>query len=345
LSNLDFIEQIGSGAFGVVWKVRDRGLDAIRAAKLVEPSAIPSLEAYSAEASVLSELEHANIIRVFSTDVGPKTGDTPDVGKYVIVMEYMDGGSLDDALAKEPFIPLRDAVRHVSAACFAATHAHAKDYVHRDIKPANLLVSKQQTKLSDFGLCTPGASGGASGAGTLVYAAPEVVDGDAATLLSDVYSLGVTLYELINGRSFVDWSGDESDLEEAVIRGRFPDRKDFQPFVPDKLRKVVRKAMNVDASKRFASAEDFRHALGAVPLLCGWTLRATGDEERWTGVGSGGVFEVVAKRKHREFEIRRSKSMPGSMRRIKPECGTFSTYAELREHQRRVMSRITEKGK
>jgi eukaryotic-like serine/threonine-protein kinase len=345
LSNLDFIEQIGSGGFGEVWKVRDRGLDAIRAAKLVEPSAIPSLEAYSAEASVLSQLEHANIVRVFSTDVGPKTGDTPDVGKYVIVMEYMDCGSLHDALEKEPFIPPRDAVRHVSAACFAATHAHTNGYVHRDIKPANILVSGQQTKLSDFGLCTPGASSGATGAGTLVYAAPEVVEGGSATLLSDVYSLGVTLYELINGRSFIDWSGDELDLEQAIMRGRFPDLNEFQPFVPDRLRKVVRKAMKVDPSKRFASAQDFRYALGAVPLLCGWTLRATGDEERWTGLGTGGVFEVVARRKERDFEIRRSKSLPGPMRRIKAECGTFSTYAELRDHQRRVMARITEKGK
>ena len=329
----------------MVWKVRDRGLDAIRAAKLVKPSAIPSLEAYSAEARVLSQLEHANIIRVFSTDVGPKTGDTPDVGKYVIVMEYMDGGSLDDALRKETFIPLRDAVRHLSAGCFAATFAHAKGYIHRDIKPANMLVSGQQTKLSDFGLCAPNVSGGASPAGTLFYAAPEVVDGGSATFLSDVYSLGVTLYELINGRSFVDWTGDEPDLKEAVIRGRFPDRNDFQPFVPDRLRKLTRKAMNVEPSKRFASAQDLRHALEAVPVLCAWTLQEVGDEERWTGVGSGGVFEVVARRKQRDFELRRSKSLPGSMRKVNADCGTFSTYADLREHQRYVMSRITEKGK
>jgi len=352
LSNLEYIRQIGSGGFGEVWKARDRGLDALRAVKIVAPSAIPSLENYNDEARVLNNLAHPNIIKVYGAEVGPKTGTSPDVGMYVIIMEYIDGGSLDDVLQKEAFLHPRDAVHRFSAACVAAAHAHAKDYIHRDIKPANILISGEQTKLSDFGLCVPGAGGGASGAGTLVYAAPEVVDGNPTTILSDIYSLGVTLYELINGSSYVDWTGDEDELAEAVVRGRFPDRNEFQPFVNDKLKRVIKKAMNADPSKRYRDADELRHALEAVPIRCSWTLQSVGDEERWTGLAdglkrgtTGSIFQATVRRRRREFELRKCKSLPGELRKVNADCGTFDSYAALRERQRSVMARITETGR
>jgi serine/threonine-protein kinase len=352
LSNLEYIKRIGGGGFGEVWKARDRGLDALRAVKIVPPSAIPSLEDYNDEARVLSDLAHPNVIKVYGAEVGPKIGTTPDVDMYVIVMEYMDGGSLEDVLEKEAFLPLRDAVHRFSAACFAAAHAHARGYIHRDIKPANILVSGEHTKLSDFGLCVPGAVGGASGAGTLVYAAPEVVAGNPTTIASDIYSLGVTLHELINGSSYVDWTGDEDELADAVMRGRFPDRNEFQPFVHDKLKRIIRKAMKADASTRYKDADELRHALEAVPVKCSWTLQSVGDEERWTGLAlgpkpgsEGSIFQVIARRKSREFELRKCKSLPGDMRKVNADCGKFASYAALREHQRSVMARITETGK
>ena len=209
MANLVYIERIGGGGFGEVWKARDRGVDALRAVKIVEPSAIPSLKDFNDEARVLNELAHDNIITVYGAEPGPTTGTTPDVDMYVIIMEYMDDGSLDDALQKEAFLPLREAVHRFSAACFAAAHAHGKGYIHRDIKPANILVSDARTKLSDFGLCVPGAVGGASGAGTLVYAAPEVADGNPTTVATDIYSVSYTHLDVYkrqhSNRSTVFW--------------------------------------------------------------------------------------------------------------------------------------------
>ena len=352
MSNLQFIERIGEGGFGEVWKALDRGLNDLRAVKIVAPSTIPSLKDYNDEAAVLNALKHDNIITVYGAETGPKSGDTPDVDMYVIIMEYMDGGSLDDALRRDVFLPLRDAVHRFSAACRAAAHAHARGYLHRVIKPANILVSGVRTKLSDFGLCAPGAASGASGAGTLAYAAPEVVAGNPTSIASDIYSLGVTLYELINGSSCVDWTGDIDELEDAVIRGRFPDRNDFQPFVHAKLKRVLRKAIDVDASKRYADVEELRHALESVPIRCNWSLQSVGNEERWTGLASGPkfgssetIFQVTVRRKSREFELRKCKSFPGDMRKVNVDCGSFATYAALRQHQRTVMARITETGK
>jgi serine/threonine-protein kinase len=352
LANLVYIERIGGGGFGEVWKARDRGVDALRAVKIVEPSAIPSLKDFNDEARVLNELAHDNIITVYGAEPGPTTGTTPDVDMYVIIMEYMDDGSLDDALQKEAFLPLREAVHRFSAACFAAAHAHGKGYIHRDIKPANILVSDARTKLSDFGLCVPGAVGGASGAGTLVYAAPEVADGNPTTVATDIYSLGVSLHELINGSSYVEWIGDEDELAERISRGRFPARDEFQPFVHDKLKRVLRKAMHVDASKRYADVDELRHALEAVPIKCNWTLQSVGNEERWTGLADGpkpgspgGIFQVTVRRKSREFELRKCKSVPGDMRRVNADCGTFASLTALGAQQRAVMARVTETGK
>jgi serine/threonine protein kinase len=350
--NLDYIEKIGEGGFGEVWKARDLGVDAIRAVKIVEPNAILSLEAYNDEARTLYALAHSNIVKVYSAEPGREEGDTPDVGMYVIIMEYMDGGSLDDALQKEAFLPLRDAVHRFSGACFAAAHAHDKKYIHRDIKPANILISGEQTKLSDFGLCVPGAALGASGAGSLVYAAPEVVAGNPMTIASDVYALGVTLYELTNGSSYVDWTGDEDDLEKAIKRGRFPDRDEFRPFVHDKLKRVIKRAMHKDPTKRFGDAGKLRHALEAVPIRCNWSIESVRDEERWRGLAYGPkpitpgcIFEVIVRRKSREFELKKCKAVFGKLRRVNDDSGKFASYAELRAHQRHVMSRITETGR
>jgi len=116
------------------------------------PSRIPSLEAYNDEARVLNELRHPNIITVLGTELGPASGDGPNVGMYAIVMEYMDGGSLEDSLKQQDRLILEEAIRRIAEACRGVERVHASGYVHRDIKPGNILIAGTTTKLSDFGL-------------------------------------------------------------------------------------------------------------------------------------------------------------------------------------------------
>lgn len=343
MSNLKYIRELGSGAFGSVWLAKDLGTSALRAVKLVSPSSIPSFEAYNEEARVLNELKHPNIITVYGTELGPESGTTPDVGKYAIVMEYMEGGSLEDSLASGDLL-LIDAVHRLTEACRGAEHVHANGYVHRDIKPANVLVAGSDTKLSDFGLVQPLAHGLGSGAGTPYYVAPEVIESGITSSRSDIYSLGVTLYEVINGSDYLRWNGSSDDFARAVVRGEFPHRSECAPFVTPALQRVIKKALHPDPLKRYASVADFRHALALVPIACSWRREAVALET-WLGMGLSGLFRVSLDVTSGMMEVSRCKVAPGAFRKVTVDCLYRATGKELRKHQRVVMQRITADGR
>jgi len=344
--NLRYIRKLGEGGFGEVWLAEDLGVGAQRAVKFVPPSAIPDLSTHNAEARVLNELQHANVIKVYGTEIIPEDDTGPGAGMYAIIMEYMGGGSLGDVLDRGESVPLRGAVKYISDACRGAERAHASGYVHRDIKPANILLSLAgQTKLSDFGLCVATAEGLASGAGTLHYIAPEVFETGVTSVQSDIYSLGVTIYELLNGSKFLRWNGTEEELVDAVALGRFPDRAAYQPFVPEAIRRVIRKALNVAPDKRYKSVEEFRHALQRVPINCNWQLRRSGDPEVWLGTGENGLFRVTISVSRGTFELSRCKVVPGRLRRVTVDCLETADAQKLLGRQRAVMQRITTLGR
>lgn len=344
MPNFRYIKRLGGGSFGEVWRVEDLGIGAERAIKFVSRSAIPNLEAYNEEAHVLNELRHPNIISVYGTEVFSEDDRGPGAGMYGIVMEYMRDGSLEDALAAGP-ISLATSLRHVREACRGAERAHISGYVHRDIKPANILLNGQHTKLSDFGLCAATVGGAASGAGTLVYVAPEVLSTGVTTVKSDVYSLGVTLYELINGTEFVKWPGEDDQLEEAIRSGKFPRRSEYLPFVPSSLRRATTKALNLDPDKRYRSVDDLRVTLQNVTVMCDWQRVYVGDPEVWVGLSDHGVFEAKLSIKGASFQLRRCKKLPGTLRKVSSDCRYGLDEKTLRNQQQAVMQRIMEQGR
>ena len=315
----------------------------MRAVKLVLPNSVPDLEAFNAEARLLNEVEHPNIVSVYGTEIGPAEGESPDVGMYAIVMEYMKDGSLEDAITTGD-LPLDEALHRFTETCRGTERVHACGYVHRDIKPANILLDGPQTKLSDFGLAQPLKHGFGSAAGTPYYVAPEVIESGITSHRSDVYSLAVTLYESINGRSYVSWRGSSDGFARAVTRGEFPVRSEYAPFVPAGLRRIIYKAMHVDPLKRFASVAEFRHALAKVPIKCSWR-RERDKEELWIGIGVNGRFQVKVDVGSGSIELSRCKSATGTFRKVTDDCLYSSTTPELRQHQQVLMQRITSTGK
>ena len=244
----------------------DRALGAERAVKLVRPDRIHDPTNFYAEPQTLVELKHPNIVEVHDA------GTLPD-GRIYIAMEFLKAGSVEDRY-QGAIVPVADALTIVADACRGIEYAHSKGYIHRDVKPANLLLSNATTKVSDFGLATRTTGAGvASPYGYVSHCAPEVIDPGEATVRSDVYALGMTLYRLLNGDSLLpDPAELGMPIDEAILAGTFPHRSVFRDHIPRTARLVVKKAIAYDPDDRTQTAAALRHDIEAILARMSLTL-------------------------------------------------------------------------
>ena len=255
-------ERIATGGMGEVWRAEDTVLGRPVAVKLLkrEYADDPRFrERFESEARHAASLHHANIATVF--DFGDETGED---GRPFLVMELVDGRPLSDLLRPgQPMDPdrVRDLVRQAAE---ALAQAHAAGIVHRDVKPANLLVTPAGTvKVTDFGIARAADSGALTGTGEVLgtphYLAPEQAEGKVATPASDVYALGVVLFECLTGhRPFVA----DTPVATALAHVRTP-VPDLPAHVPDDLAAVTRRALSKDPDERYLDAAALAAALGA----------------------------------------------------------------------------------
>ena len=252
-------EVIGRGGMGEVRAGRDLRLDRDVAIKLLHPevAALPKArDRFEAEARAAARLSHPNIVIVHDS------GDHE--GVPFLVMERLPGRTLADELAHGP-LPV-ERVRSLGADVLAAlSAAHGAGIVHRDLKPGNVLLAADgRAKVADFGiakavddvdLTTTGVL-----LGTPAYLSPEQLDGEAATPASDVYALGVLLYEAIAGtKPFA--AGSAVALAHAVQSQQPPPLDELRPDVPPELLAAIARAMEKEPDRRFSTAEDMAAAL------------------------------------------------------------------------------------
>ncbi len=245
---------------GVVRAGRDLRLGRPVAVKLLRPDMAeqPAIrERFVAEARAAARLVHPNVVAVFDSG---EEGGLP-----YIVMECLPGHSLADDIATGPIDPER--VRRIAAEVLAALEAaHDAGVVHRDVKPANLLLDgKGRVKVADFGIAkiTEGLDLTTTGmlVGTPAYLAPERLAGHPGSSQSDLYSLGVVLYEALTGTK--PFAGDTPlALVNAIDQGRPPPLVRARPELDPKLAAAVERAMEKDADRRFRTAADMARALG-----------------------------------------------------------------------------------
>lgn len=195
------LERIGRGAMAVVYKAEQLSLNRIVALKLLDERASgdsSALPRFYREARSAARLIHANVVQIY--DVGI------DQGIPYIAMEYVDGETLYERLAREGKLPASEALEIVRQAALALVRAEEFGIVHRDIKPANIMVSRRgEVKLADFGLAKSARDGtvtetGGGALGTPYYMSPEQIEGLPLDARSDIYSLGATFYHLVTGR-------------------------------------------------------------------------------------------------------------------------------------------------
>ncbi len=253
-AGLELMEPIGEGGMGTVYRARHVRLDRLVAVKFLsrEWAKQPDLrERFTREARALAKVTHRNVVQVF--DAGEEDGEA------FLIMEYVDGGTLASKLPMDP----REAVRVMGAVCDALQAVHDAGLVHRDVKPENvLLTSTGEVKLSDFGIAreTRGQSHTQPGTamGTPGYVAPEVLRGEPASVLADVYALGAMLRQLVTGQAPVGEAGS----------------------LPGGIDAIVRRAMSVTPEARFESAREFQLALSDVTLERAGALPP--EEQLWS---------------------------------------------------------------
>ncbi|MDA8202706.1 MAG: protein kinase, partial [Chloroflexi bacterium] len=256
------VEVLGQGGVATVYRATDSQLGRDVAVKVLRPEYghDPDFVArFRQEAQAAASLSHPNIVGVYDFGI--------DADGPYIVMEYIDGEDVATLVRRNGPLPPRQAARLSAEVAHALAAAHARGIVHRDVKPGNVLVAADgRVKVTDFGiarawadarLTLPGVT-----LGSVHYMSPEQALGEQATEVSDVYSLGVVLYELLTGRR--PWEGDTAAAVAMARIGTPPPRvADIRPGVPATLDAIDRRALEPDPAARFPSAGALAEALEA----------------------------------------------------------------------------------
>jgi serine/threonine protein kinase/TPR repeat protein len=269
LAHFDLIERLGVGGFGTVWKARDRKLDRTVAVKIPRQGLLNNedLEKFLREARAAAQLQHPSIVHVH--EVG-RDGDS-----VFIVSDFVRGIPLSEWLSgQQP--TMRQAAELCVAIAEALQHAHDRGVIHRDLKPANILIDGDgRPHLMDFGLArrevgevTVTLDGQVLG--TTAYMSPEQAQGEAHTAdaRSDVYSLGVILFQLLTGE--LPFRGSARMLMHQVIHEEPPSPRKFNARIPRDLETIALKCIEKDPSRRYrtarAVASDLERYLGDQPI-------------------------------------------------------------------------------
>lgn len=272
LGPYELLDPLGSGGMGEVYRARDSRLDRIVAIKVLKASTLdhPLARArFEQEARAAALLDHPHICKIY--DVGA------DKGQDFLVMQYLDGETLASRL-QHGRLPLNEALRYATQITHALAHAHAEGVTHRDLKPSNIMLTKGSgAMLLDFGLAklnepASDADGGttttgltAEGAliGTVRYMSPEVLDRRPADARSDLFSLGVVLFEMVTGRRPFDGDS-EARVIAAIMAGEPPLLRELRHEAPCELESLIHACLAKEPDERRQNAHDVAQQLDSI---------------------------------------------------------------------------------
>ncbi len=261
------LEQIGQGGMGVVFKARHEKLGRLVALKMLAPHLANNEEMrarFLREAKLQANLLHPNVVNIF---------DYIEEGKDVfLVMEYVSGQTLEEMLLQKGKFTIEETLHVAEGVLEALSFMHRKGIIHRDIKPSNIMVTDNGLiKVTDFGIARlvegeAAITKAGAKVGTLYYMAPELIKSGKVSPLVDIYSLGITLYQLLTGK--VPFAG---KTEYEIIKGHLEKKptpiNELNPNIPAELAKTIHKALEKKPEHRFQSAADFLKEIQKIKSL------------------------------------------------------------------------------
>jgi hypothetical protein len=254
IGNCRILGEIGSGGMAVVYKAVQEPLGRVVAIKALKPSiAVDSgfAKRFEREAHFMASLQHENILHVHDF--------IKDRGTMYIVMEYVQGIDLYDLLEITPRLPVEVATIITLQVARALDYAHFRGIIHRDIKPANVMISHQgEVKLMDFGIARDDKLSDltetGTGLGTPSYMSPEQILGDKLDFRSDVFSVGIVLYQMLTGRKpFVE--DDARTVMQKIRLDRYTSPRRINPGVPRPLERIMARCMEKMPANRYPTTQ------------------------------------------------------------------------------------------
>jgi CHASE2 domain-containing sensor protein/tRNA A-37 threonylcarbamoyl transferase component Bud32 len=266
LGRYEITGELGRGAMGVVYKGQDPKIRRTVAIKTImlsefdEDSLDEMKERFFREAESAGLLTHPNIVTIYDC------GEEHDLA--YIAMEYLEGVDLEEFTKPDNLFPMRKTLAAVADVAQALDYAHTKDIVHRDIKPANIMMLRatEEIKVTDFGIARITSSSKTKTGvvlGTPSYMSPEQVSGKKVDGRSDIFSLGVVLFELLTGQK--PFTGEDiTSLMFKIAKEKHPSPREINPRIPSVLEKIIDKALEKDLEKRYQRAGEMAAHLNRV---------------------------------------------------------------------------------
>jgi Tol biopolymer transport system component/serine/threonine protein kinase len=257
------IEELGKGGMGRVYKAHDTKIREKIALKLIKPEIVKdrkTIERFSNELKLARKIRHKNICQMF--DLGEEKGT------HFITMEYISGEDLKNMIRMSGRLALGTTISIAKQVCEGLAEAHKMGIIHRDLKPSNIMIDREgDVRIMDFGIAHSLETKGMTGAGVMIgtpeYMSPEQVEGKEIDQRSDVYSLGVILYELVNVQ--VPFEGDTPFTVVIKHKSEMPKNpKELNAQIPDDLNRMILKCLEKDKENRYRSAGEVRSEIESI---------------------------------------------------------------------------------
>jgi len=274
----EIIEELGKGGMGRVYRVEDTKLEQEVALKLIKPEIAKdkkTIERFRNELKLARNIRHKNVCGMFDL------GETE--GVHFITMEYVSGEDLRSSIRRFGQVPIAKSISIAKQICEGLSEAHRLGVVHRDLKSNNIMIDKEgNVRIMDFGIARSLEAKGITGAGVMIgtpeYMSPEQVEGKEVDQRSDIYSLGVILYEMVTGR--VPFEGDTPFTVGVKQKSETPKNpKELNTQISDDLNRLILRCLEKDKEIRYRSAEEIRSELEYLEKGIAITERAVVKKE------------------------------------------------------------------
>ena len=332
----EIVGKIGTGGMADVYKAMDHKLNRFVAVKVLKPEFREDatfVKKFRSEAQAAAGLTHPNIVNVF--DVGD------DEGVYYIVMELIEGITLKEYISKKGKLSVKEATSIAIQVSMGLEAAHSHGIVHRDVKPQNIIISTDgKVKVTDFGIARAASSNTISSnvMGSVHYSSPEQVRGGYSDEKSDIYSLGITLYEMVTGR--VPFDGDTTvaiaikHLQEEIVPPSI-----YTPDLPYSLEQIIMKCTQKSVDRRYGKMEDviadLKHSL----------IDPQGDFVKLTSVDTDAKTVVISDKELGEIKHKPKQTVKPDIEALEKEINETDYDDPDEEEEKRSRSRERDKDR